>query len=314
MILTMILRRLGMGVVTILAAAIISFLLVHSMDGSPGQIKAGMGSTAEEIAAINHEIGWDLPLPTQFANWFFSFIQGDLGTSFLDGRDLSSEIWTRIQVTASLALFGAIVTALIGVTVGVVAAVRGGIIDRVLNSTSNIGVALPSYWLAILLVLAFAITLPLLPPTGYVSFEEDPASAPLYLVLPVLGLALPAAAGLARMSRAAMLDAFAAEHIRTLRAMGEPRFTLIYVHVLRLASVQIVSMIGMNFILLFGGTVMVEQLFVLPGLGSGAMEAIQSHDVPQIQATVVITTVVVVISSLVTELVIMFLDPKVRTK
>jgi peptide/nickel transport system permease protein len=154
----------------------------------------------------------------------------------------------------------------------------------------------------------------LLPATGYVDPAEDPSAWISSLILPVLSLSIPGAAGLAQSVRAAMLDALAQEHIRTLRAMGTPYWRIIYIHILRFASVQIVSIVGLQFALVFGGTIMVEQLFVLPGLGQGALAAINSLDMAQVQATVLITTVVVVVINFFTELASSLLDPKIRNK
>ena len=191
---------------------------------------------------------------------------------------------------------------------------RGGFLDRIINTSSNAFFSIPGYWLAILLVLVFAVYNPLLPATGYVDFASDPAAWAQSLVLPILAISIPSAAGLARNTRAAMYDALSQEHLRTLRAIGTPGWRLIYVHALRFASVQIIAMIGLNFVLTFGGTVMIEQLFSMPGLGVNAQAAIGTHNIPAIQATVVITTLVVVVTNLVTELLIMFLNPKIRTR
>lgn len=314
MILRLIGKRLLLGVFTLLAAALITFFLVHLQPGSPGVVVSGMGATKEEIWNFDESIGWHKPLWEQFWNWLVQLLSGDLGTSYIDGRELSEEIFTRVSVTAYLAFAAVVLLSIVGVLIGVVAAVRGGWLDRVLNSGSAFVFAIPPYWLAVLLVFVLAVVFPVFPATGYIELADDPAGWAQSLVLPVLALAIPGAAGLARATRAAMFDAYSQEHMRTLRAMGTPRWRVIYIHSMRFASVQIISMIGLNFVLLFGGTVTIEQLFVLPGLGTGATAAIGAHDVPQIQATVIVTTLVVVVTNLVTELVTVFLDPKVRVR
>jgi peptide/nickel transport system permease protein len=250
----------------------------------------------------------------QFIDWVRMLLSGSLGFSYVDNRDLSIEIMTRIQVTAYLSLAAIILTAILGVVVGVTAAVRGGIIDRILNSITAFFIAVPAFWFAIFLILIFAVFNPLLPASGYVEFSDDPVAWASSLLLPVFALAVHGAAGIARITRSAMLDAVAQEHIRTLRAMGVPSQRIVYLHALRFASVQIVSVIGLQFVLTFGGTVTVEQLFQLPGLGTGIQRAIGMHDVPAIQATVMVTTFVVVITMFLTELATRFLDPKVRAR
>lgn len=307
-------RRLLLGLLTLLAASLITFALVHLQKGSPGVILGGMGATKSQIWQLDEQVGWHLPLWQQFTNWVVSLLHGDLGNSYIDGRNLSQEILTRVSVTAFLAIGAVFVLAVLGVLAGVFAAVRGGWVDRLINGSSALIFAVPPYWLAVLLVLVFAVVNPILPATGYIAFADDPAGWAQSLVLPVMALAIPGAAGLARSTRAAMLEAYTQEHMRTLRAMGVPRWRIIYLHSLRFASVQIISMIGMNFVLLFGGTVMIEQLFVLPGLGAGATAAIGQHDIPQIQGTVIVTTLVVVVTNLITEVASLYLDPKVRVR
>lgn len=314
MILKLIANRLLMGVLTLLVAGLLSFAFVHLMPGSPGLVVKGMGASKQEIWAFDESIGWHKPLFQQFFDWLFNLLRGDFGTSYADGRVLADDLAVRLQVTASLALGAVVLIAIIGVLVGVTAAVRGGILDRFLNTSSNVFFSVPPYWLAILLILIFAVLNPIFPATGYVPLEADFVGWAQSLTLPVLAIALPSAAGLARTTRATVYDALSQEHLRTLRAMGTPQWRLIYVHALRFASVQIVAMVGMNFVLVFGGTVMIEQLFVMPGLGTNAQAAIGTHDIPAIQVTVVITTVVVVVTNLITEILVMFLNPKIRTR
>ncbi len=307
-------QRLVFGVLTILAATIISFLLIHLMPYTPGKIIAGSGALPEQIAIVDERIGWFKPWPEQYFNWLINAVQGNLGESYIDGRPITDEIWMRTQITAFLSVGAVLVSAVLGVIIGVVAAIRGGILDRFLRSMTGFLFAVPAYWLAIFLILIFAVNSTVLPASGYVNPEEDIVGWASSLALPVLSLSIPGAAGLAQSVRAAMIDALAQEHIRTLRAMGTPYWQIIYVHILRFASVQIVSIIGMQFVLVFGGTIMVEQLFVLPGLGQGALAAVNSLDMAQVQATVLITTVVVVVINFLTEIAITQLDPKIRTK
>jgi peptide/nickel transport system permease protein len=309
-----IINRALMAIFTLFTAAVLSFGIVHLMPNSPGEIALGTSGTSDSIYAFDEAIGWHDPLIVQFWDWASKLLSGNLGTSFVDNRELSIEIFTRIQVTAYLALAAIVIMAIIGVLIGVIAAVRGGVVDRILNSITAIFIAVPPFWFAIFLVLIFAILNPLLPATGYVDVVEDPVAWAASLVLPVTALAVHGGAAIARITRAAMLEAVAQEHIRTLRAIGMPRNRIIFLHALRFASVQIVAVIGLQFVLTFGGTVTVETLFQLPGLGTGVQRAIIARDVPLIQATVMVTTVVVVITMFVSELATRFLDPKVRAR
>lgn len=314
MILRLVGKRILLGLVTLLVAALITFSLVHLMPGSPGLIVEGIGASKQSVWAYDQSIGWHQPLYQQFFDWILRLLHGDLGTSYATQTPIADGLGARIAVTAAIAFGAVILTAIIGVLVGVTAAIRGGWVDRVLNTLSNVFFAVPGYWLAIFLILIFAVYNPWLPATGYVDPSQDVGLWAQSLILPVVAISIPAGAGLARSARASMFDAFSQDYIRTLRSMGTPKWRLIFVHSLRYASVQIVSLVGMQFVLLFGGTVMIEQLFVLPGLGNGVQGAIATHDISMIQAVVLVTTLVVVVTNFVTELVIMYLNPKVRTK
>jgi peptide/nickel transport system permease protein len=306
-------RRLAMAVGTVFAAVVISFLLVHATDGSPGAVKAGSGGTPAEIAAINHELGWDQPLWSQFFDYVSHLVRFDLGTSLIDSRDIGTDLFSRLPVTASIAFFATFLSGVVGVIIGVTAAVRGGRFGRFITTSSGVALSLPSFWVGILLVYVLSIQLDLLPATGYTRFADDPAGWFTSLMLPVLTLSVGGAAIIARTAGAGMRDALRQEHIRTLRAMGTPEWRIRYVHALRYASVPVVSVLGIQFIVLFGGSVIIENLFALPGLGQLSQAASSSHDFPALIGVVVVATVVVVLINLVLDLVVAALDPKVRT-
>jgi peptide/nickel transport system permease protein len=306
-------RRLALAVGTVFAAVLISFLLVHATPGSPGAIKAGAGGTAAEIAAYNHQLGWDQPLWKQFADYLGQLVRLDFGTSLIDSRDIGADLAARLPVTASIALFATLLSGIVGVVLGVTAAVRGGRFGRFITSSSGVALSLPAFWVGILLVYVLSLQLGWLPATGYVRFTDDPAGWFTSLLLPVLTLTVGGAAIIARTAGAGMREALRQEHIRTLRAMGTPSWRIRYVHALRYASVPVVSTLGIQFIALFGGSVIIENLFALPGLGQASQAASSSHDLPALVGVVVIATIVVVVTNLLLELVVAALDPKVRT-
>jgi peptide/nickel transport system permease protein len=306
-------RRLALAVVTVLAAVLISFLLVHATDGSPGAIVLGPGATPAEVAAKNTELGWDRPLVTQFLDYLGALVRGDLGTSIIDSRDIGQDLATRLPVTGFIALFATLLSGVVGVFVGVTAAVRGGRFGKFITSSSGVALSLPNFWVGILLVYVVSIQLGWLPATGYVTFADDPLNWAKSLLLPVLALTVGGAAVVARTANAGMRDALQAEHIRTLRALGTPPWRIRYVHALRSASVPVVSVLGIQFIALFGGSVIIENLFALPGLGQASQAAVTSHDFPALIGVVIVATVVVVLTNLLLDLVVAALDPKVRT-
>ncbi|ROO87629.1 peptide/nickel transport system permease protein [Actinocorallia herbida] len=305
-------RRLGLGVVTVLVASALSFLLVHASGGSPGAITAGQGATAAQIAAENVRLGWDRPLVVQYLSWLGDAIRSDFGVSLIDGHGIWPDLLHRIPVTASMAIFATLFSGILGIGIGVAAAVNRGRLDRVITVASGVMLSLPQFWLGILLVYVLAVKADLLPATGYVEFTAAPTQYFQSLALPVLALGLTGAAIIARTTRAGMVNALEQEHIRTLRALGTPLWRIRYLHALRFASAPVVSVLGIQFIALFGGSVIIEQLFALPGLGQAAQTAIDTHDFPSVQGVVVIATAVVVLTNLILDLVLAALDPQVR--
>jgi peptide/nickel transport system permease protein len=307
-------KRVAMALVIVLATIAIAFLLVHLVPGSPGQIILGPGASAAAIHAENAKLGWNAPLVNQFGHYLGQLLRGRLGYSVIDGSSVGSDLAARLPVTAGIALGATILSALVGIVAGVQAAVRGGFLDRAVTASAGLSISLPAFWVGILLVWLFAVKLHLLPATGYVSFATSPLQWARSLALPVLTLSIGAVAALARQTRSSMLAALGREHIRTLQALGTPRWRVRYIHALRSASVPVVSVLGLQFIGLFGSTIVIEQIFALPGLGQAAQTAIGNHDFPTVEALVIVSTIVVVLVNLVLDLVLLVLDPRVRTR
>ena len=310
--LTFVLKRIAFAILTLLVATVLAFVLVHLSGSTPGAVALGQSGTPEQVYEYNVEIGWYDPWITQYLSWVSQVFQGNLGTSLVDGRDIASDIAKRIPVTAALAVFGTLLSAVLGIVLGVVAAVRGGAVDRVITVILGIMLSLPAFWLGVLLVYVFAVQLRLLPATGFVPFANDPEAWAKSLILPVITIALTSAAGLARQTRASMAESLTQEHMRTLRAVGTPTYRIIYIHALRGASLPIIASVAINFIILFGGSVVIEVLFALPGVGQAMQAAVGSADLPMVQALVLVATLVVVGVNLALEFLTRFLDPKLR--
>lgn len=305
-------KRLLMALATVLVVAVLAFLLVHAMPGSPGAVSLGAGASQGDIDEVNQRLGWNDPLLVQFVRWLGDAVQGNLGVSLIDGRSVSADLLSRLPVTASLAAGATLLSAVLGIGLGVTAAVRGGMVDRIVGGVCGLAVALPAFWIGIIFVYFLAVQSSVFPATGYVPFEVSPQDWALSLALPVITLAVGGAAFIARQTRASMLEALQQEHIRTLRATATPTWKILYVHALRYASLPIVAGIALQFIQLFGGSVIAEQLFAMPGLGQSVQNSVSTHDAPSVQGVVVIATVVVVAVNLVLELATKFLDPKLR--
>ncbi|MGV2982797.1 ABC transporter permease [Microbacterium sp. AGC85] len=306
------LKRVAFAILTLLVATWIAFMLMHLSGSTPGGVSLGQSATPEQIREYNQAIGWFDPWIMQYANWVGQVLRGDLGVSLIDGRDIAADISRRLPVTAALAVLGTLTSAVIGIVMGVVAAVRGGLVDRGITALSGILLSLPAFWVGVLLVYLLAVQLRLLPATGFVPFATDPAGWARSLALPVITIAITSAAGLARQTRASMGESLTQEHMRTLRAIGTPTWRIIYVHALRGASLPILASVAVQFIILFGGSVIIEVLFALPGIGQAMNSAVGSADLPFVQALVLVATLVVVMVNLGLELLNRVLDPKLR--
>ncbi|MGP6177756.1 ABC transporter permease [Microbacterium sp. A196] len=304
--------RALMALTTVVVVTMIAFLLVHAMPGSPGAVALGTSATEDAIHAFNERIGWYDPLPLQYLTWAADALRGDFGTSHSDSRSVAADLLTRLPVTTALAAGATLLSAIIGVVIGVIAAVRGGIVDKAVGGVTGVAAALPPFWVGILLVFALAVQIRVFPATGYVDFATSPSEWFRSLTLPVLTLAVGSSAFIARQTRASMLDALTQEHIRTLRATATPTWRILFVHALRFASLPIVAQVAIQFIVLFGGSVVIESLFVLPGLGQAVQRAVNANDAPMILGIVTVATLVVVIVNLLLELANKVLDPKLR--
>lgn len=307
-----VLKRIAFAILTLVVATAIAFVLVHLSGSTPGGVALGQSATPEQVDAYNTEIGWYDPWIAQYVGWVGRVLSGDLGVSLIDGRPIGADILKRLPVTAALAVLGTLVSSVIGIIMGVVAAVRGGAVDRVITGLSGLLLSLPAFWVGVLLVYVFAVQLRLLPATGFVPLETNPEAWARSLVLPVITIAITSAAGLARQTRASMSEVLTQEHLRTLRALGTPTWRIIYVHALRGASLPILASIAIQFIVLFGGSVIIEVLFALPGIGQAMQAAVGSADLPFVQALVLVATLVVVVVNLALELLNRALDPKLR--
>jgi peptide/nickel transport system permease protein len=313
MMLFFVLKRVAWAILTLLIASWIAFVLVHLSGSTPGGVALGQSATPAQVVAYNESIGWYEPWLQQYFAWVGQVLQGNFGVSLIDGRPIGPDIAKRLPVTAALALGGTILSAVIGIVLGVIAAVRGGAVDRGITVVTGIMLSLPAFWVGILLVYVFAVQMRLLPATGFVPFGVSPEKWFRSLVLPVLTIALTSAGFIARQTRASMAEALAQEHIRTLRAVGTPTFRIVYVHALRGASLPILASVAIQFIVLFGGSVMIELLFALPGIGQAMQAAVGSADLPFVQALVLVATLVVVVVNVLLETLNRTLDPKLRT-
>lgn len=309
-----VLQRLLLSVPVLLLVSALSFVLVSLTPGSAAQQILGPTATADQIAALNVKLGLDRPLVEQYTNWLGHALRGDLGSSLFTGEPVSSIMTQRLPVTLSLVTIAIVLSVVLGASLGIFSALRGGLAGRFVDVVSLVGFALPPFWVALVLVSVFALNLNLLPATGYASPGEDPVLWLRSLVLPVLTLAVGLAPALAKVTRDAMLDVLGGDFVRVLEANGFSRRSLIFRHVLRNAAIPVVTMTGVLFVAMLSGTVFAESVFSLPGLGGVAVAATLQHDLPVIQAAVLMFTVIALAVNLLIDLTYGWLDPRVRAR
>lgn len=305
-------HRLLISIPVIFVATALSFVLTGLVPGDPAQSILGPLATPEQHAALRAQLGIDRPLHEQYGNWLVAAAHGDLGSSLFTGEPVTTSLRQRLEVTLSLLTVATLVSALVGVSLGVLAASRGGITGRLVDAISMAGLAIPNFWLALLLIAMFAVGLHWLPATGYTSFAESPVLWARSLALPVFALSLGSSTLVAKQTRDSVRSVLEQDFIRVLCANGFRVRSILLRHVLRNAAIPVLTVLGVVFINLIGGSLLVEQIFALPGLGSRAVLATTQHDLPVIQGIVLCFTLLVLAVNLLIDLTYGIVDPRVR--
>lgn len=307
------LRRLAVSIPLVWAVTAVTFLLVGLIPGNVAQAILGQYGTPQQYAQLRHSLGLGEPLTTRYWHWLVQAVHGNLGVSPVYQVPVTSLLNSRLPVTLSLVIGATLVSAIVGIALGVASALRKGFLGRLVSLIGLVGLAIPGFFLGLLFIAWFAVSVRLFPATGYVPLTASPSEWLRSLVLPVATLAVPGVAVIAKQTRDSMLDVLNRPFIRTLRASGVPRRSIIFKHALRSAAIPVVTVIGLAFIGSLSGTVLVESVFALPGLGGLAVQATTKHDLPVIQGVVLYFTVIVVAVNLVVDIGYSALDPRVRT-
>ena len=309
-----ILRRLVILLLSLFIAAVVLFVLLRLLPGDPANALVGVGATPEQIAAAQAQIGSDQPLGVQFLSYLGDLARFDLGNSFVSRSSVLDEISRRLSVTLPLTLAAFVLALVIAIPLGILAAVKA---DRwyglLLSVVSQVGIAVPVFWLGILLVYEFSLNLRLLPSGGFpLRGYADPGRAIESMVLPVLTIAIVMSASLMRYVRAATLEVLGSDFLRTARALGESHTGALMRHGLRNAAVPVVSVLGIELSTTFLGAVVVEQVFSLPGMGSMLLLGIQQRDYPNIQGVLIVSTLLVLLTGFLADILQRVLDPRLR--
>ena len=305
-------RLLG-AIPTLLLISLITFTLLHLIPGDPAVVMGGLSATPQEVEQIRADLGLDQPLWGQLLHWYGGLLHGDLGRSLLLGQDVLQAVWQRAPVTLSLSAYGLVLTLLIGITGGVVAALRHNtMVDQAAMMGAMLGISMPSFFIAPLLVLLFAVHLGWLPSGGYVPFTQDPWGWLRATTLPAVSLALLQVGLLARITRSTMLEVLRQDYVRTARAKGLPGWRVVGKHALANAMIPITTVVGITVSLLVSGSVVIETIFSVPGIGQLLTQAVLNRDYPLVQGGLLVLTTLLVLVNIGVDVLYAALDPRVR--
>lgn len=307
-----IVRRALLAVPVMLAVTVLAFFLTDLVPGDAARTILGSDATAGQVEALREEMRLDDPIVIRYVDWAASALTGDLGRSLLNNQPVDVLLGQRLPVTLTLIVASTALAMIVGVAFGVISALRGGVVGRILDVLSALGQAVPDYWLALLLVIVFAVQLRLFPATGWVPPGADTGGWLSHIVLPVVALAIGGVTALAKQTKDSMTTALRSDVVTALRAVGLPRRRIIGKHALRNAAIPVLTTTGLVFVGSVGGTVLIEQVFALPGLGGLAVSSTLFGDIPTIQGLVVCFTVIVIVVNLVIDIAYGILNPKVR--
>lgn len=306
-----VLRRVGVFLISVVVASALVFSVMSILPGDPAQVMLGTQATPESVEALRVALGLDRPIPVQYLDWLTGVVRADLGTSIFSGQDIAPQIGSRLRVTVPLALMAMTMTILLAFPAGVYAASRHRRLgDSIVTTVSQIGLAIPAFWAGLILVSVFAVGRGWFPANGFPGWESV-GGALRALFLPALSLAIVQGAIITRYVRSAVLDTLAEDYIRTARSKGLSRPAALWKHGLRNAAIPVLTILGLQFAALLAGTVVIESVFVLPGLGSMLLQAITRRDLLLVQGGALVIVVFILLINLIVDLAYRFIDPRV---
>lgn len=300
-----ILNRIISAIIVIFGISILSFFLIHLIPGDPVKIMLGLNASPEQVAKLTHHLGLDKPLLVQYLQYINNVFHGDFGTSLKTGRPVLTEILDRFPETIKLAATGMVFAVIIGIALGILAAkYKDTIIDTFCTGLATLGVSIPSFWLGILLILVFSVKLSWFPIADGTGFRS--------LILPAITLGVVMSTMISRLTRNGMVEVLSNDFIRTARSKGLEERHILFRHAFRNVLIPIITVIGLQIAALLGGTVIIEQVFNWPGLGTLSIGAIMSRDFPMIQGTVLFMGAVYVSVNILVDIVYSLIDPRVK--
>lgn len=308
----MVARRLLQLLPVMIVATFVVFSLVYLMPGDPAVMIAGDYATAERIAEIRHIYGFDRPMLVQYFAWLGNVLRGDLGHSLFSNEQVLTLILSRLPHTILLVVYSLVLGAAIGIPLGILAATRQGTrLDKIITSVASLGVAVPNFWLGIILVALFSLGYRWFPATGATSFFENPVQALYYATLPAIALSTGVVAVLARQVRSALLEVLGSQYIRTLRAKGLSSRSILWKHGLRNVSATMLTIAGLQVNRLFSSAVIIEAVFAVPGVGALISYSALNKDFPVVQGVALVLVLVVIFTNLLVDVLNATFDPRV---
>lgn len=307
-----IIQRLMLAIVVIVGVTLAVFLIIQLVPGDPARVSLGMQATEENVQARRERLGLNRPLVEQYTTWVADAARGDLGNSLITGQEITPQIRNRLPTTLQLAVLALLIGMIIAFPLGIIAAVKpGSMIDTIATFISQLGVAVPDFWMAILLVLLFSTTLKWLPPSGYTPISENFRDWLDHIILPALTAGFISASIQTRFIRSAMLEVMRQNYVMTARAKGLRERTVVLQHGLRNALITVVTIIGLQMTALLSAVVVIEIVFTLPGLGSLTLDAVLDRDYPLVQGAVLVMAVLVTGINLFVDIIYFLLDPRI---
>jgi peptide/nickel transport system permease protein len=299
------LKRTFTTILTLFGVSLLVFLMIHFIPGDPVLNILGEFATEEAVAKLKSDLGLDQPMYMQYLHFVAGIFQGDLGTSYLTGISVLEEISNRFPVTFQLAVFSLVIGALLGIGLGIIAAVKQNtIVDQLAMLVSLVGISAPGFWIALFLIFIFSYQIPIFPISGYEGIYS--------LILPSITLGLGTSGNIARMTRSSMLEVLKQDYMRTAEAKGVNLIRLIVGHGLQNALIPVITLIGIQFGGLLAGAVVTETVFALPGIGSLAIDAIATRDMPTVQGLVLFMAAMFIIVNLLIDVIYSVIDPRIK--
>lgn len=312
-LLKMIVKRIGQSIIVIFIVTLLVFLLMQLVPGDPIVNFLGANATEDQIAHYTQVFGYDKPVLVQYVKWIGGLFHREMGRSVALQKEISEVIFQRLSVTLSIVLPAFLLAVLLGVALGIVAAKnRGTALDSVISFFANIGMSMPMFWFGMILILVFALKLGMLPTSGFVAPKDGLGKWAAHLILPMVVLAMGPLAQFTRQTRSSMLEVIRQDYVTTARAKGLEKRNITFRHQLRNALIPIITVMGVNLGGMIGGTVLVENIFVIPGLGNLMITSIKSKDFMVVENGVLIIAIAVAVCNLLVDILYGVIDPRIR--